>query len=95
MNRAIVVRSQLHTLSLYLISTLSPQALKEVKVNGAESDLAKKNREALKHKRSFFVRMVSDPKLYNPKIVKTLPRTDTNGTEPESETAGSLRSPSM
>ena len=32
--------------------------------------MEKKTSEALKHKRSFFVRMVSDPKLYNPKIVK-------------------------
>lgn len=32
--------------------------------------MEKKSSEALKHKRSFFVRMVSDPKLYNPKIVK-------------------------
>ena len=30
-------------------------------------DKAKKN---LEYKRSFFVRMVSDPKIYNPKIVK-------------------------
>ena len=30
----------------------------------------KKNKQSLQHKRSFFVRMVSDPKLYNPKIVK-------------------------
>ena len=33
-------------------------------------NMEKKHSEALKHKRSFFVRMVSDPKLYNPKIVK-------------------------
>ena len=31
----------------------------------------KKNR-SLRYKRSFFVRMVSDPKLYNPKIVNNL-----------------------
>jgi hypothetical protein len=29
-----------------------------------------KNRKTLQFKRSFFVRMVSDPKIYNPKIVK-------------------------
>lgn len=29
-----------------------------------------KNRKTLQYKRSFFVRMVSDPKIYNPKIVK-------------------------
>ena len=27
-----------------------------------------KNRKTLQYKRSFFVRMVSDPKIYNPKI---------------------------
>ena len=32
--------------------------------------MEKKSSETLEHKRSFFVRMVSDPKLYNPKIVK-------------------------
>ena len=32
--------------------------------------MKKKSSETLEHKRSFFVRMVSDPKLYNPKIVK-------------------------
>ena len=39
---------------------------KEDVVTGME----KKTSDTLKHKRSFFVRMVSDPKLYNPKIVK-------------------------
>ena len=39
---------------------------KEDVVKGME----KKTSDTLKHKRSFFVRMVSDPKLYNPKIVK-------------------------
>ena len=39
---------------------------KEDVVKGME----KKTSETLKQKRSFFVRMVSDPKLYNPKIVK-------------------------
>lgn len=33
----------------------------------------RKRRENLAYKRSFFVRMVSDPKLYNPKIAKALP----------------------
>jgi hypothetical protein len=34
--------------------------------------LERKRREDLAYKRSFFVRMVSDPKIYNPKIAKTL-----------------------
>ena len=33
-------------------------------------NMEKKSMESIQHKRSFFVRMVSDPKLYNPKIVK-------------------------
>ncbi|XP_063359548.1 tyrosine decarboxylase [Cydia amplana] len=34
---------------------------------------ARRHRAALAHKRSFFVRMVSDPKIYNPAINKTPP----------------------
>ena len=37
--------------------------------------LDRKKKETLAYKRSFFVRMVSDPKIYNPKIAKTLPST--------------------
>ncbi|KAK7794687.1 hypothetical protein R5R35_008018 [Gryllus longicercus] len=33
----------------------------------------RKRKETLAYKRSFFVRMVSDPKIYNPKIAKALP----------------------
>lgn len=33
--------------------------------------LIRKRRETLAYKRSFFVRMVSDPKIYNPAIVKS------------------------
>ena len=35
----------------------------------------KRNRMSISQKRSFFVRMVSDPKCYNPKIVRTLSMT--------------------
>ncbi|XP_023713317.1 aromatic-L-amino-acid decarboxylase [Cryptotermes secundus] len=48
--------------------------------------LDRKKKETLAYKRSFFVRMVSDPKIYNPKIAKTLSRsrhrhvTDTGAT---------------
>ena len=31
--------------------------------------MPEKSRKSLAYKRSFFVRMVSDPKIYNPKIV--------------------------
>ena len=36
-----------------------------------QEKLADKTKKSLAYKRSFFVRMVSDPKLYNPKIVPT------------------------
>ncbi|XP_034840049.1 aromatic-L-amino-acid decarboxylase [Maniola hyperantus] len=45
---------------------------------------ARKHRAALAHKRSFFVRMVSDPKIYNPAINKTPPPMPTSpGTPPQ------------
>nr|CAD7587673.1 unnamed protein product [Timema genevievae] len=41
--------------------------------NATEDDmLDRKKKEGLAYKRSFFVRMVSDPKIYNPKIAKSL-----------------------
>jgi aromatic-L-amino-acid decarboxylase len=51
---------------------------KEVRIEAREEDesvdevfvLDRKKKMSLRYKRSFFVRMVSDPKLYNPKIVK-------------------------
>uniref|UniRef100_A0A1B6DU94 Uncharacterized protein n=2 Tax=Clastoptera arizonana TaxID=38151 RepID=A0A1B6DU94_9HEMI len=39
----------------------------------------RKRKENLAYKRSFFVRMVSDPKIYNPKIAKTLPGSRRHG----------------
>ncbi|CAG9585565.1 unnamed protein product [Danaus chrysippus] len=43
---------------------------------------ARKHLQALAHKRSFFVRMVSDPKIYNPAINKTPPPIPTSPTTP-------------
>lgn len=46
---------------------------------------ARRNKAALAHKRSFFVRMVSDPKIYNPAINKTPPPVPTTpGSPPRS-----------
>ncbi|XP_019873389.1 tyrosine decarboxylase isoform X2 [Aethina tumida] len=44
--------------------------------------LQRKQKETLAHKRSFFVRMVSDPKIYNPSIAKALPSTRRHLTQP-------------
>lgn len=45
--------------------------------------LDRKKKMSLRYKRSFFVRMVSDPKLYNPKIVKALGQTANRGDSEE------------
>ncbi|XP_076266314.1 aromatic-L-amino-acid decarboxylase-like isoform X2 [Rhynchophorus ferrugineus] len=47
--------------------------------------LERKKKETLAHKRSFFVRMVSDPKIYNPSIAKALPSTRRHLTQPSVE----------
>lgn len=44
--------------------------------------LDRKKKETLAYKRSFFVRMVSDSKIYNPKIVKHLPAAKNQTSDP-------------
>eukprot|EP00090_Calanus_glacialis_P022782 TRINITY_DN35091_c0_g1_i1.p1 TRINITY_DN35091_c0_g1~~TRINITY_DN35091_c0_g1_i1.p1 ORF type:complete len:317 (-),score=105.83 TRINITY_DN35091_c0_g1_i1:73-981(-) len=62
-----------------IISEIASEVLKTMQAEEQSEDreeddvvkaMKKKSSETLEHKRSFFVRMVSDPKLYNPKIVK-------------------------
>lgn len=48
---------------------------------------ARRQKAALAHKRSFFVRMVSDPKLYNPAINKTPPPVGTCPCTPQAVAA--------
>ncbi|OQR76186.1 aromatic-L-amino-acid decarboxylase-like [Tropilaelaps mercedesae] len=58
-----------------VISQTTTELLEETEYEAAEADevfLLDKKRHSLRYKRSFFVRMVSDPKLYNPKIVRAL-----------------------
>ncbi|CAH2000499.1 unnamed protein product [Acanthoscelides obtectus] len=47
--------------------------------------LERKKKETLAHKRSFFVRMVSDPKIYNPSVARNLPSSRRHLTETETE----------
>jgi len=47
--------------------------------------LERKKKETLAQKRSFFVRMVSDPKIYNPSIAKALPSTRRHLTQTSAE----------
>ncbi|XP_060529679.1 tyrosine decarboxylase [Cylas formicarius] len=44
--------------------------------------MERKKKQTLAHKRSFFVRMVSDPKIYNPSIAKNLPSARRHLTQP-------------
>lgn len=56
----------------------------------------RKRKHTLAQKRSFFVRMVSDPKIYNPTIAKTPARrhlTDTVGTPYQESNAVSVQPP--
>ncbi|KAB0795493.1 hypothetical protein PPYR_12332 [Photinus pyralis] len=74
---------------------LEAQAVdKEQELQDEVFDLNRKQKETLAYKRSFFVRMVSDPKIYNPSIAKTLPTvrrhyTDTAGS-PENSAPSQL-----
>lgn len=52
--------------------------------------LEKKKKQALAQKRSFFVRMVSDPKIYNPSIAKSLPSVRRHLTETVESPDGSV-----
>lgn len=78
--------SNKNVLLIYTLLPL-PQQVEETKENKEEAQkeaeegteevfqmLDRKNKKSLRYKRSFFVRMVSDPKIYNPKIVRSLPR---------------------
>lgn len=64
---------------LFEIMDMKKKADREAKDTGEENEaedevfmLDRKRQMSLRYRRSFFVRMVSDPKLYNPKIVKAL-----------------------
>lgn len=57
------------------VNFLAAGFFQETEYETAEPDevfILDKKRHSLRYKRSFFVRMVSDPKLYNPKIVRAL-----------------------
>ena len=54
--------------------------------------LLDKKRHSLRYKRSFFVRMVSDPKLYNPKIVRALSDNESGKVEESADGAKKMSS---
>lgn len=66
----LLLHTSLSGLSLCLLQEVSDEVFDLVE---------RKRKENLAYKRSFFVRMVSDPKLYNPKIAKALPGSRRHG----------------
>lgn len=52
--------------------------------------LDRKRQMSLRYRRSFFVRMVSDPKIYNPKIVKALNSSSSSLDDKRNSTSESL-----
>ncbi|MPC52529.1 Tyrosine decarboxylase [Portunus trituberculatus] len=64
-----------YRLPLDLFQSLSLQLKKPVEAEDevVKAEKVRKQDASLQYKRSFFVRMVSDPKIYNPKIVRSLP----------------------
>nr|CAI5851264.1 unnamed protein product [Callosobruchus analis] len=54
--------------------------------------LERKKKETLAHKRSFFVRMVSDPKIYNPSVARNVPGSRRHLTE-DLDDKGSVQPP--
>lgn len=68
----------LSTPNLPLVNPTDEQAEEEESVDEVVV-LDRKKKMSLRYKRSFFVRMVSDPKLYNPKIVKALGSRSSSG----------------
>ncbi|EEB13798.1 Aromatic-L-amino-acid decarboxylase, putative [Pediculus humanus corporis] len=61
---------------------LENQELEKEPTDEISEMLDRKKKEGLAYKRSFFVRMVSDPKIYNPKIVKYRPPTKNQVSDP-------------
>lgn len=53
-----------------IITDIATELLEKEQADEITEILDRKRKETLAHKRSFFVRMVSDPKIYNPAINK-------------------------
>lgn len=58
-----------------IITDFASELLEKEQADEVTEILDRKRKETLAHKRSFFVRMVSDPKIYNPAINKAGPGT--------------------
>lgn len=64
-----------------IITDFATELLEKEQADEITEILDRKRKETLAHKRSFFVRMVSDPKIYNPAINKAGPGTPRMSTD--------------
>lgn len=77
-----------------IITDLATELIEKEHSDGFMEMLDRKRKETLAQKRSFFVRMVSDPKIYNPAINKAgTPRMSSDNYSPIAEGAPSIQTP--
>lgn len=78
-----------------IITDFATELLEKEQDDELTEILDRKRKETLAQKRSFFVRMVSDPKIYNPAINKAgTPRKSSENYSPITEGAPSIQTPS-
>lgn len=77
-----------------IITDFATELLEKEQADEITEMLDRKRKETLEKKRSFFVRMVSDPKIYNPAINKAgTPRMSSENYSPIAEGAPSIQTP--
>lgn len=77
-----------------IITDFANELLEKEHADEITEILDRKRKETLAQKRSFFVRMVSDPKIYNPAINKAgTPRISSESYSPITEGAPSIQTP--
>lgn len=77
-----------------IITDFATELLEKEQYDVVHEMLDRKRKETLAQKRSFFVRMVSDPKIYNPAINKAgTPRISSENYSPITEGAPSIQTP--
>lgn len=77
-----------------IITDFATELLEKEQADEITEILDRKRKETLAQKRSFFVRMVSDPKIYNPAINKAgTPRISSESYSPITEGAPAIQTP--
>lgn len=77
-----------------IITDFATELLEKEQADEITEILDRKRKETLAQKRSFFVRMVSDPKIYNPAINKAgTPRLSSENYSPIAEGAPAIQTP--